>query len=282
MGRLTKEEIEKIRNKKYRRQVELYVHTEEEAIEFVNEVGFCFLFPVKKLELPNLWEAMCSHPSSYCDWNDPIAQLIWGIGDKLGWRDSLPKSKKIFYGKVLIQKPTLVSLAYFPYFYAIIGNQDYLEEYNKGNMSRTAKIIYEYLMQRGPTATHILRGFIGMRGKENESKFKRALLELQSGLKIAKVDAIPGRCIDIWDIFPRWMPEMISKAEKISEEEAMENITLKYLETVVISTPANINKLFRWDMSKVNWVLTLLNRKRVVTSEVEIEGLCRKGVMLRV
>lgn len=187
-----KGEIESIRDKNYRRIPELFVHTEDEAIEFINEVGFCFLFP-QKYELPSLWGAMCDYSASSCGWDDPIAILIWGDGKTtLGWRDTLPKSRQVFFGKVIAQKPSFISLEYLPYFYACYGVFDYMKEYQAGKMSHLAKNIYELLFEEGPIPTKIVRTKVGMSGKENTYKFDRAMVELQTNLLIAKVDVVPG------------------------------------------------------------------------------------------
>lgn len=246
-----KGEIESIRDKNYRRIPELFVHTEDEAIEFINEVGFCFLFP-QKYELPSLWGAMCDYSASSCGWDDPIAILIWGDGKTtLGWRDTLPKSRQVFFGKVIAQKPSFISLEYLPYFYACYGVFDYMKEYQAGKMSHLAKNIYELLFEEGPIPTKIVRTKVGMSGKENTYKFDRAMVELQTNLLIAKVDVVPGFCIDVWDIMERWMHEVIEKANHIKRQVAMEKIVARYLKTVVVSQEQEIARLFGWKRSKV-------------------------------
>lgn len=255
-----KREIEAIRDRNYRRIPELFVHTEDEAVEFIEEVGFCFLFP-QRYELPSLWGAMCDYSASKCDWNDPIAILIWGDGKtKLGWRDTLPKSRRVFFGKPLARKPSFISLEYLPYFYACQGSSDYTQEYESGKMSHLAKKIYEFLLEEGPTPTGALRESVGMSGKENKYRFEVALLELQSQFLIAKVDAMPGFCIDVWDVMSCWMPEAIEKAKHIKRQEAMEKILARYLKTIVVPLEQEITRLFGWSKNEVN---KILNRLRV-------------------
>ncbi len=257
---LEKEEIEAIRDKNYCRIPELFVRTEEEAIEFINEVGFCFLFP-QKYELPSLWGAMCSYPAAKCGWDDPTATLIWGDGQAaLGWRDTLPKSRQVFFGKAIAQKPSFISLEYLPYFYACYGLLDYEEEYQAGKMSHLAKNIYELLLKEGPTPTRTLRRKVGMRGKQNTYKFDRAMLELQTNLLIAKVDAMPGFCIDVWDIMERWMPEAIEEASRISRQEAVEKILARYTSIVVVSQEQEIARLFGWGRGKDRQFLQFVSR----------------------
>lgn len=240
------EEIEAIRDRNYHRIPELFVHTEDEAVRFIDEVGFCFLFP-QRYELPSLWGAMCNYPVKGCDWDDPVVTLIWGDGKTiLGWRDTLSKSRRVFFGKPLAKKPSFISLEYLPYFYVCQGSPDYTQAYQAGRLSHLAKRIYETLLEQGPTPTGTLRKLVGMSGKEKKYRFDQAMVELQSQFLIAKVDALAGFCIDVWDVMERWMPEMIEEAAHIEKRDAMEKIRRKYLKTVVIVEEQEIARLFGW------------------------------------
>ncbi len=190
---------------------------------------------------------MCSYPVAKCGWDDPIATLIWGDGETtLGWRDTLPKSRVVFFGKVIAMKPSFISLEYLPCFCACYGVLDYMEEYQAGRMSCLAKDIYELLLNECPIPTKILRRKVGMRGKQNASRFDRAMVELQTTLLIAKVDAVGGFCMDVWDVMERWMPEAIEEANHIVKHQAMEKILARYLKTVVVSQEQEIARLFGW------------------------------------
>lgn len=255
---LGSEEIEVIRDRNYRRIPGLFVRTEDEAVEFINEIGFCFLFP-QKYDMPSLWEAMCDYPAAGCDWNDPIANLIWGDGKTiLGWRDTLPKSRRVFFGKAIAKKPSFISLKYLPYFYACYGVSDYLQEYEAGKMSHLSKKIYEFLFEKGPTPTGNLRKSVGMFGKQNKYKFEQAMVELQSKFLIAKVDAVPGFCVDVWDVLERWMPEAIKEASHIRKEEAIKEILAKYLKIVVAVQAQEIVRLFGCGKNEVDVALNRL------------------------
>lgn len=248
-------EVEAVRDRNYRRIPELFVRTEDEAVDFIDEVGFCFLFP-QKYELPSLWEAMCDYPVAGCDWDDPIATIIWGDGKTtLGWRDTLSKSRRVFFGKPVAKKPSFISLEYLPYLYACNGTSDYLKEYENGKMSRPARKIYEFLLEEGPTPTGVLRRSVGMSGKQNKYRFEQAILELQTQFLIAKVDAVPGFCIDVWDIMGRWMPEVIEEASHIKREVAMEKILAKYLQTVVVAREQEMVRLFGWREDEVEKII---------------------------
>jgi len=51
---LGKASIPSARESRYRRRMNLRVKTKEEAIDFINDVGFSFLFPIQNVKMPSL------------------------------------------------------------------------------------------------------------------------------------------------------------------------------------------------------------------------------------
>lgn len=288
---MTKEEIENLQNRKWRTRRDLRVTTEKQALEFIDDVGFCFAFASSGITagalrtlaktakdtftnnlLPSLWEAVCGVPGgipALHTHHDPYIGPVWN------WKDALPLKKKVFYGKILKQKPTFISLKMLPFFYALFGSttpeKDYLKEYHQGSMSREAKNIFECLLRFGSLPNTILRGEVGMLAKADKYRFQKALTELQSTFKVVKVDISDDGTI--WNIFSRWMPEIIEAASRVKREEAMREIILKYITTVVITTSQMINRLFRWNLKEIERVLELLAEDGEVKLGVKIIGL---------
>ena len=52
MPKLTKRHILDARQARYRRRMDLRITTPAEAKAFVDDVGFCFLFPIQGVETP--------------------------------------------------------------------------------------------------------------------------------------------------------------------------------------------------------------------------------------
>jgi len=52
MPNLTKHDITAARAACYRRRMNLRVTSQEQAKEFVDDVGFCFLFPIQSVDYP--------------------------------------------------------------------------------------------------------------------------------------------------------------------------------------------------------------------------------------
>ncbi len=294
---MTKKEITNLRNIKWRTKRDLRVTSEEDALDFIDDVGFCFAFaesgiiagrhqfPTEATEdifgnnlLPSLWEAVCGVPGgipAIHPHHDPYIGPVWG------YKDALPLKRKVFYGKVLRHKPTFISLTMLPYLYTLFGSpnpeEDYLKEYQRGALSQEAKDIFECLLRSGSLPNTLLRGELGMLNKARKYRFGKAINELQSTLRIVKVDVSDDGTI--WNLFSRWMPEVIETASMIEKKEAMKNIVLAYISDLIIITPKMVNRLFGWDLEEIKQVVGLLAQDGQVQLGVKIEGLQGTWIM---
>src|SRR5207253_4331016 len=65
-----------------------------------------------------------------------------------GWKDELAADKRLYYGKLLVKKPTFVSMKLLPIFYATFGRagdaDDHLEDVRAGRLSEIARRIIEF------------------------------------------------------------------------------------------------------------------------------------------
>ena len=116
-----------------------------------------------------------------------------------------------------------------------------------------------------------------MLDKARKYRFEKALSELQSTLRIVKVDVSDDGTV--WNLFSRWMPEVIEAASIIKRKEAMKNIALAYISNLIIATPKMMNRLFGWDLQEINEVLQLLAQDGQVQLEAKIEGLQGTWIM---
>jgi hypothetical protein len=266
--------LDRLREETYHRRPELALKNEREARGFIERVGFCLLFPVKGMELPSLWEAINGGPRPIpIHHHDYPLQLTWE------WKDTLPSQGQVYYGKVLRNKPTFISLSLLPYFYALTGNtgeeEEYLYLYQEGKLSDEARRIYEVLRRLGPSTTGVLRREGGLYGRDKAARFDRALLELQRSFLIVKSgisDANRWKYCYVYDLFNRRFPEAVEEALKIRGREAMEVIMTKYLEVTIASTPQGLAGLLGWSLERVQRVADPL-LQRGVLGEVEVEGL---------
>jgi hypothetical protein len=249
MPTLTKHDVIDRREVRYRRRMNLRVTTQEQAVEFVNDVGFAFLFPIQGVEMPSLWDAIAGRKMPTTNKHSGYEiERTWG------WKDESLDKKWWYYGKLLRRKATLVSLDFLPNFYALSENfgdyeHDYLEEYRIGAMSSEAKQVYEALLKNGALDTVRLRREARLSSEANKPRFEKALTELQTGLKVLPVGIAPAgawRYAFIYEILPRWYADVPDRARKIDRAEARAAILDQYLRNVIASPLSNAGRLFGW------------------------------------
>ena len=117
--------------------------TSAQALDFVNERGFIYFWPIKGVTLPSLWVATAGDRPVPDNHDDP-GNITWD------WKDKSLGKKIWYYGKILRRKATFISMEATPYFYALSENygspeEDYLLAYEEGRMTQAAKQIYETL-----------------------------------------------------------------------------------------------------------------------------------------
>jgi hypothetical protein len=266
-----------IREHNYRRTPERRLRTVEEARAFVDEVGFCHFWPIKGAELPNLFHAIAGRVRPVpMEHGDPDISKCWG------WKDQSLGKRWWYYGKLLRRRATLVSLDVLPAFYACTENYgdllDYLEEYRAGTMTAEAKWIYDALLEYGPLDTIRLRREARMSAESAKSRFDRALVELQVGLKVLPIGVAE---VGAWnyaftyELFQRWFPEVPEQARAIKRSEARRVLVQRYLDNVVAADRKMIAKVFhvlKWTSRELDRTIAALLEEGKI-QEVQVKGM---------
>src|SRR5438046_3839451 len=122
------------------------VKTAEALVRMVDEFGFCFAFTGESAyPIPAAFDHLDTR-SDGRKW-----EWMWG------WKDELAEKKRLYYGKLLVKKPTFVSMKMLPIFYATFGRggdaDDHLEDVRAGRLSEIARRIIEFLAVNGETQT---------------------------------------------------------------------------------------------------------------------------------
>jgi len=277
--------VQALRDRRYRRRPELALDTIQDAKAHLSDVGFCFLFPIKGVEMPSLWDAVCGCtkpvPNAH---RDPHLHKTWG------WKDESLGKRRWYYGKLLRRRATLVSLDLLPAFYACSDNygdlNDYLEEYQAGHLTVEAKWIYEALLEHGPLNTVRLRRETGMSAKTAQSRYARALTELQVGLKVLPVGVAKAGAWNyafVYEIVQRHFPELPLSARGISRDRARQVLVSRYLDNVVVSDRATIGRVFHvlnWPSTELVETIGMLLRDNVIW-EMDIEGMTQPQLVSR-
>lgn len=270
----TPEQVRAWRDQRYRRKPRLKLRTPQEALTFIEDVGFCFLFPARNVEMPSLWEAICGESRPL-----PMHHDDRELGYAWNWKDDLPARGLVFYGKLLRRKPMLVSLSLLPYLYALSENygelDDYLTEYADGKLSEEAKRVYEALLEHGALPTSHLRRKAGLAGKGNARRFDHAILELQLGLKIVKTgisDANAWKYCYVYDLLLRRWPDLPGRAGAISTPEAMRCLLLTYLSNVGAARVQELIRLFAWEPGRLGELCDSLAASGELVVGARVEG----------
>jgi hypothetical protein len=252
------------RTKTYRLGTLSRVSSPKAAQQFIDERGFIYFWPIKGIELPNLWMAVAGNRVVAEKHDDP-GHITWG------WKDNALGKKIWYYAKILRKKATMISLDIAPYFYALSENygspeEDYLLAYEEGRLSQAAKQVYEALLKEGALNTIDLRSASKLINAR-DSEFNKALEILQADFKILPVgvaEAGAWKYSFIYEIVPRHYPDLPERARNIGEGEARARLTELYFESVGAAPQRDVEKLFGWRKELISRTLNRLVEKHVL------------------
>jgi hypothetical protein len=247
------------------------------ALQYVNERGFIYFWPIKGSDLPSLWVAVAGN-RVVADKHDDPGHVTWG------WKDNALGKKTWYYAKILRGKATMISLEAAPYFYALSENfgspeEDYLLAYEEGRLTQAAKQVYEALLKEGALNTLDLRKTAKLTNAR-ESEFNKALEVLQKDFKVLPVGVAEvgaWKYSFIYEIVTRHYPDLAEKARFISEGEARAKLTELYFKSVGAAQERDVNKLFGWQKELTARTLSGLVEKRKL---VKVEHPREKGEWL--
>jgi hypothetical protein len=249
---------------RYRRGVvrQHRVRTRQDALRFINALGFCYAFTGGPGRLPGLFDVLDTRSIGR------MWEWAWQ------WKDDLASSRRAYYGKVIRRKPSYVSQPMLPAFYALSGNvgepDDHLQAYREGRLSRTAKTLYERILASGPVSTWTLRRQFVPRG-ESGSRFHRALDDLQERFLVAKVgEEEEWRNGFIWDAFHRWMPGVVKAAGRLKTEDAAASVLNRYIGIVGAASDEEIAATFGWGARLIQTAVGLAGLQPAVLGNREV------------
>jgi 23S rRNA pseudouridine2605 synthase len=220
------------------------VRTLEDARSFVENAGFCLMYPERSL--PMVATFIGAHagsadnlPNAVHAFADPRAKQATELMVRL-LRERAAYEVNLFAGCDLI-----VSASIFPFFYALVGDRNPKAapkvRAQGAAVSPLAVSVFEEIQKHGPVSKGRLRELAG--GEPSDAALDRALSELWSILKITRVDYREGEGA-FWDVLYRWAPDAIKEGIDISAQEAISALVSKYLEAAVAVTQEDIEQLF--------------------------------------
>ena len=232
------------------------VRNSTQLVAMVDALGFCFAFTGERsYPVPACFDHL-STTDEHRKWD-----WMWP------WKDELPEAKKLYYGKLLVKKPTFVSMKMLPTFYATFGRageaDDHLDDVRAGRLSDLARRVVEYLAHRGETQKKRMRADLGIESKEGRGDLERAIEELQRLMYVARVKAVGERSDDYnytYDLFVRRYPETVKAAERLSSAEACATLVRRLLDLAGGVTPKQISRLFDWEPHQTERVIAQVTK----------------------
>jgi hypothetical protein len=227
------------------------VRNATQLVAMVDAVGFCFAFTGEaSYPVPACFDHLStSEDGKKWEWMWP-------------WKDELAEAKKLYYGKLLVKKPTFVSMKMLPTFYATFGRagetDDHLDDVRAGRLSDLGRRVVEYLQHRGETQKKRMRADLGIESKEGRNDLERAIEELQRLMYVARVKAVGERSDDYnytYDLFVRRYPETVKAAERLGSTDAAATLLRRLLALAGGVTPKQVQRLFDWESHQAEKVI---------------------------
>jgi hypothetical protein len=273
MHTISKSKLAAFRAKTFRTAPGLALKSPQQAIEYADERGFIFFWPVKGYPFPSLLGAVAGDRPVADEYDDP-GQTTWS------WKDSLLDKKVWYYARALKHKNTIISMDAVQYFYALSPNygdplEDFTDQYNAGLLPMEAKLIFEALVRKGPLDTISLRKESRLIGSSSTSPFNRALDLLQQQFKVMPIaisEAGAWKYAFVYDLTHRYLPELPEKARFIPESRAMEHLLYLFFNSMGAVTQKQVINLFSWGSELTRNALERLVRTGILLSGYHVEG----------
>ncbi|MHC1741277.1 MAG: crosslink repair DNA glycosylase YcaQ family protein [Anaerolineaceae bacterium] len=270
---LTLTSLNEYRKKMYRMKSGQRLPNPQQAVEFVNQRGFIFLWPIKGVELPSLWNAVAGDRPVADDHDDP-GHISWS------WKDQLLDKRVWYYARILKRRNTFISLELTPYFYALTPNfgspeEDFYDQYQQGQLTLETKLVFEALLKEGPLDTLSLRKASHLVGKNSNSAFAKALDQLQMDMRVLPVsisEAGRWHYAFVYELTHRYFPDLGERARPIGESQARQLLTQKYFESVGAATANQVASLFHWTVEIAERTLGKLVQSNLLQPNISIEG----------
>jgi hypothetical protein len=115
-----------------------------------------------------------------------------------------------------------------------------------------------------------------MISEENKPRFEKALTELQVGLKVLPVGVAETgawRYAFIYELLPRWLPDVPERARAITRSRARQAILDQYMRNVIAATPQQAARLLNWSLDETRKTAEKLAEAGRLTLDSKISGM---------
>jgi len=225
---MTDLELQQARREKWRLDGKP-IGTIEQARAFLEDVGFCFMYPQRPpLSVPTFIGAFVGSEDRLPEWQhafkDPRAaeatdMMVRLLRERTAFEANLFEENNGF----------LIAGSVFPYFYALRGERNPRQAPKpdaRSPYSQLASDAYAVIERDGALSKQKLLEELG--GGTSIPALDKALAELWSKLRITRVDYKPSEG-SVWDLLYRWAPDAVKEGVGLSVPEALSALVSKYL-----------------------------------------------------
>ena len=240
---MTDQELQQLRREKWRLDGKP-IRTIEQARAFLEDVGFCLMYPQRPpLLVPTSVGAFVGSEDRLPDWQHAFADPRAAEATELMVR--LLRERAAFEANLFAENNGfLVAASVFPYFYALMGERNPKLAPKAGARSLYSQLAcdaFALIQQDGPISKQKLQEVLG--GSVSFPALDGALGELWSKLRITRVDYKPSEG-SVWDLLYRWAPEAVKEGVGLSVPEALSALLSKYLDCVIAVEQVELETFF--------------------------------------
>jgi hypothetical protein len=240
---MTDLELQQLRREKWRLDGNP-VQTIEEARAFLEDNGFCLMYPRRPaLLVPTFIGAFVGSDDRLPEWQhafkDPRAAeatdlMVRMLRERTAFEANLFEENNGF----------LVAASVFPYFYALMGERNPKLPPKPGSRSPYSALAcdaFALIQSEGALSKQKLLERLG--GAISTAALDKALAELWSKLRITRVDYKPNEG-SVWDLLYRWAPDPVKEGVGLSVPEALSALVSKYVDCVIAIQPGDLEVFF--------------------------------------
>jgi len=221
------------------------IRTIEEARVFIDEVGFCLMYPVRPpMPLPTFIGAFAGSDDRLPTWqhafSDPRA------ADATSLMVRLLRERSAYEANLFDENNAfLVAASAFPFFYALLGERNPKLAPKPGPRSPYSQLAcdtFELIRRDGPISKEKLQEALGK--SISLPALDKALGELFAKLRITRVDYKANEGGSFWDVLYRWSPDAVREGVGLSVPQALSALVSKYLDCVIAADQSELENFF--------------------------------------
>ncbi|HKU25385.1 MAG TPA: crosslink repair DNA glycosylase YcaQ family protein [Candidatus Sulfotelmatobacter sp.] len=240
---MTDLELEQQRQAKWRLNGQP-IRTIEDARAFLEDVGFCLMYPRRPaLLVPTFIGAFAGGDDRLPEWQHAFKDPRAAQATELMVR--LLRERSAFEANLFEENNgLLIAGSVFPYFYALMGERNPKQAPKPGTRSPYSQLAcdaYALIQREGALSKQKL--LEGLGGGLSTPALDKALAELWSKLRLTRVDYKANEG-SVWDLLYRWAPEPVKEGVGLSLPEALSALLSKYLDCVIAVEQTELENFF--------------------------------------